>query len=251
MLLKRDLIFTPNGKSRPLHIWLPEDYDRSEERYPVMYFFDGHNLFSDADATYGRSWRLADFLRGWNKEMIVVGIECGHEGNERLVEYTPYPMRSSFLGHYDGTGHETLRFMAETLKPLIDAEFRTWPHREATGICGSSMGGLMSLYAAVKFNHVFGKAACVSSAVNNVMPNLLADIAACPMVQDTSIYLSVGENEGGGANSHWVQSCERLRRELEQRGTRTRLEVQPGGRHTEADWERLIPSFMGFLWQEG
>lgn len=248
MLLKQDLIFTPNGKHRPLFIWLPDDYDISTERYPVMYFFDGHNLFSDETATYGKSWGLKDFLEKWCKDMIVVGIECGHEGNERLVEYTPYRMDSDFLGHYDGTGHETLEFIANELKPMIDGSFRTWPHREATGICGSSMGGLMSLYGAVKFNHVFGKAACLSSAVGNVMPNLLYDIACCHLEQDTSIYLSVGEIEAGGMHSGWVRNNYELQEHLQMRGLRTKVEIQRGGRHTEADWEKLIPSFMHFLW---
>ena len=56
MIVKRDCIYTPKGKNRPLHIWLPEDYATSGKCYPVMYFFDGHNLFSNEDATYGKSW---------------------------------------------------------------------------------------------------------------------------------------------------------------------------------------------------
>lgn len=250
MRLKQDFIFTPNGKNRPLHIWLPDDYGSTEERYPVMYFFDGHNMFSDADATYGRSWHLADFLQQWDKQMIVVGIECGHEGNERLVEYTPYSMDSSFLGKYDGNGHETLRFIAEELKPVIDREFRTWPHREATGICGSSMGGLMSIYAAVKFNGTFGKAACLSSAIGDVMHLLREDILSAPMDSDTRVYLSIGGKEAGGVNSHWVQNNREIQRLLEQRGARTLLEVIPRGAHNEAAWEKRIPTFMRFLWQE-
>ncbi len=81
--------FGPAGADRRLHIWLPEGYENSEERYPVMYFFDGHNLFSDSMATYGKSWGLAGFLSRWHRQMIIVGIECSHEGNERLIEYCP------------------------------------------------------------------------------------------------------------------------------------------------------------------
>ena len=61
-VVKRDFVFTPNGKNRPLHIYLPAGYDESDERYPVMYFFDGHNLFYDEDATYGKSWGMKSFL---------------------------------------------------------------------------------------------------------------------------------------------------------------------------------------------
>lgn len=63
MVIKRDFTYTPKGASRPLHIWLPEGYHESDERYPVMYFFDGHNLFFDHDATYGKSWGLKGFWR--------------------------------------------------------------------------------------------------------------------------------------------------------------------------------------------
>ena len=79
MIIKRD--FSYYGVNRPLHIYLPENYDSTQERYPVMYFFDGHNLFYDADATYGKSWGLKNFLDGWDKNMIVVGMECSHVGN--------------------------------------------------------------------------------------------------------------------------------------------------------------------------
>ena len=91
MVIKRDFVYSPNGENRKLHIYLPDDYDMTDERYPVMYFFDGHNLFCDADATYGTSWGLKEFLDHWQKKMIVVGIECSHTGDERLHEYLPYP----------------------------------------------------------------------------------------------------------------------------------------------------------------
>ena len=165
MIVKRDFLYTPTGKNRPLHIWLPEEYDQSEERYPLMYFFDGHNLFLNEDATYGKSWGLKEYLENWSKPMIVVGIECGHEGEERLREYLPYPATGEHFGKIDGIGDETLRWMVEELKPVIDAEYRTWPFRECTGIAGSSMGGLMALYGAVHYNRWFSKAACISSAL--------------------------------------------------------------------------------------
>ena len=84
MIIKRDFIYTPKNKKRPIHIYLPDNYYETEERYPVMYYFDGHNLFYDEDATYGKSWGLKTFLDRWSKPMIIVGMECGHEGVERL-----------------------------------------------------------------------------------------------------------------------------------------------------------------------
>ena len=98
MVIKKDVLFTPANKTRGLHIYLPDNYNETNERYPVMYFFDGHNLFFDEDATYGKSWGLKDFLDGWGKDIIIVGLECGHEGNERLVEFCPYTFHGRFWG---------------------------------------------------------------------------------------------------------------------------------------------------------
>ena len=68
-VVKHDFVFTPKGKDRRLHIYLPAGYDESDERYPVMYFFDGHNLFYDEDATYGKSWGMKSYLDKCGKKI--------------------------------------------------------------------------------------------------------------------------------------------------------------------------------------
>ena len=146
MIIKRDFNYSPKGQNRQLHIYLPDDYYNSNERYPVMYFFDGHNLFYDSDATYGKSWGLKEFLDRWNKKMIIVGIECGHDGNERISEYLPYPCYGRYMRRFFALGSRTLEWIIWEIKPMIDREYRTYPQRECTGIAGSSMGGLMALY---------------------------------------------------------------------------------------------------------
>ncbi len=255
MLIKRDMLFGPAGKNRPLHIWLPDGYEGSAERYPVMYFFDGHNLFSDADATYGKSWGLAEFLQSWEKPIIIVGIECGHEGNERLYEYCPYHFQGGFWGDLVGTGGATMEFMARELKPMIDREYRTYSFREATAIGGSSMGGLMSLYAAIKYNDVYSKAACLSSSISPCMSSLRADIRGADIDQDTRVYLSWGTKEANSRRSHvgdyetpTARNNLDVAKMLEEKGARTRVVCQQGGGHSEASWEKLVPQFMDFLW---
>ena len=258
MLIKRDMLFTPAGKNRPLHIWLPDGYEDSAERYPVMYFFDGHNLFLDQDATYGKSWGLLEFLQSWEKPLIVVGIECGHEGNERLFEYCPYHFRGKFWGDLRGTGEQTMDFMAEELKPLIDREYRTLPSRENTAIGGSSMGGLMSLYAIVKYNSVYSKAACLSSAISPGMPSLRKDIREAAIDPDSRVYLSWGSKEAIGrrlskAGDYGTLTAKHnleLAHMLEEKGARTSVVCQRGGAHNEASWEKQVPGFMDFLWTE-
>ena len=257
MILKQDAYFTPSQDIRPLHICLPDSYDRSDERYPVLYMFDGHNLFFDSDATYGTCWGMKDFFDGWPKPMICVGIECSHRGRERLKEYCPYHFNDSYFGDLYGTGVQTLDWITGTLKPYIDRTFRTYSFREATGIAGSSMGGLMSLYAVIHYNKVFSKAACLSSTLTPCRQRMLDDIAAAPLDPDTRVYLSWGELEGRGAaeklndefDTYTARSNLDVNEALLLKSVTTRLYFQQGGGHCEADWAKQVPDFMDFLWR--
>lgn len=260
MIVKRDFTYTPTGQNRPLHIWLPDDYEQTQERYPVMYFFDGHNLFFDADATYGKSWGLKAFLEGWGKDIIIVGIECGHGKDERLSEYLPYPAQpGTFCDGIPVMGDATLRWMIGELKPVIDRDYRTWPFRECTGIAGSSMGGLMALYAAVHHNQWFSKAACISSSIGICMPALREDMDAHPINPDTKIYLSWGTKEAfGGVPDIWSEDLSSATYQWNQEtaskiaayGANAKIRCQIGGGHCENDWEKLVPEFMHILWSE-
>ena len=259
MIVKRDFIYTPKNVNRPLHIWLPENYGESTEKYPVMYFFDGHNLFLNEDATYGKSWGMKEFLESWGKEMIIVGIECGHDGQERLSEYLPYPAdEGSRFDIFEPRGKETMDWIVNEIKPMIDAEYRTWPFRECTAIGGSSMGGLMALYAAVHYNQWISKAACVSSAIGFCMGPLMQDMEESAISDDTRVYLSWGTREARNCPDPDVEDnasdtyCwnRRAADYLKSVGAVTKLHSQVGGGHCEADWERLVPTFMNFLWTE-
>ena len=259
MIIKRDFLYTPKGKNRPLHIHLPDDYFTSGEHYPVMYFFDGHNLFSDSDATYGKSWGMAAFLQDWPKKMIIVGIECGHEGYERLSEYLPYSAnKTSSFGKTIPMGSQTMDWIVEEIKPMIDREYRTIPFRECTAIGGSSMGGIMALYAGVHYNRWFSKAACISTAMGFCMRPLMADIKASDLSADTRFFLSWGTHEAYGiedptredtTSKTYGWHC-RVREGLEKKNVQTALFCQVGGYHCEASWEQQVPLFMDYLWMQ-
>lgn len=259
MIIKRDFIYTPKGTNRPLHIYLPNNYFESEQRYPVMYFFDGHNLFFDEDATYGKSWGLKEFLDSWEKEMIVVGIECGHDGQERLSEYLPYSAdKKSHFASFEPKGDETMQWILSEVKPLIDLEYRTIPFRECTGIAGSSMGGLMALYAVVHYNRWFSKGGCVSSAIGFCMRPLMSDLRKNKISPDTRVYLSWGSREAHGIkdpeqddrSSKTYSWNKKVADYLKSEKATVNMYCQVGGGHCEADWEKLVPSFMNFLWTE-
>lgn len=259
MIIKRDFIYTPKGTNRPLHIYLPNDYFESGERYPVMYFFDGHNLYNNEDATYSKSWGLKDFLDSWEKKIIVVGIECGHDGEERLSEYLPYPAnKTSPFAKFQPMGDETMQWILSEVKPLIDLEYRTIPFRECTGIAGSSMGGLMALYAVVHYNRWFSKGGCVSSAIGFCMRPLMADMRKSPLSPDTRIYLSWGTREAHGIRNpeqddHTSKTYgwnKKVADYARSRDAAVKMHCHVGGGHCEADWEKLVPTFMNFLWTE-
>ncbi len=258
MIIKKEMIYTPKNEIRMLHIYLPDHYDYTNEQYPVMYFYDGHNLYNNEDATYGKSWGLKEFLQSWSKDMIVVGIECTHEGEERLNEYSPYPV--TFRNNLRETplGKETVEWIIHDIKPMIDQTYRTYPFRECTGIAGASMGGLMALYALTHYNQYFSKAGCLSSSIGFCLEPLMNGIKHSSIDPDTRVYLSWGTKEAHGIKNIWEEDThsftyqwnKQVAQYLETLNTRVKLECQVGGAHGEADWEKLVPSFMNFLWLE-
>ena len=258
MIIKRNFIYTPTGKDRTLHIYLPDNYETSDEHYPVMYFFDGHNLFYDEDATYGKSWGLKNFLDYWKKNIIIVGIECGHDGDERLSEYLPYPAVIGYFTRYNVMGNATMEWIINEIKPMIDREYRTYPFRECTAIGGSSMGGIMALYGVIHYNQWISKAACISTAMGFCMPGLMKDLYESYINPDTRIYLSWGTKEAYGlkdtlkedVTSITYKNHKKVHDYLWHKEANARMYCQVGGGHCEADWEKLVPDFMNYLWLE-
>ena len=256
MIQKCEVNFTPANEMRTLHIYLPDDYETSGEHYPVMYFFDGHNLFFNEDATYGKSWGLKEFMDSWEKKLIIVGVTCSM--TDRLVEYCPYHFTKGFLGEIVGTGDTTIRWMLEELKPVIDRDYRTIPFRECTAIGGSSMGGIMALYAGIHYNQWISKTACISTAMGFCMPALMKDLKESYIDPDTRIYLSWGTKEAYGIENIWQEDIssityrnhKKVHDKLWEKGANARMDCQVGGGHCEADWEKLVPFFMNYLWRE-
>ena len=257
MVIKRDIYYPPADSNRKLHIYIPGNYYQSDERYPVMYMFDGHNLFFDWDATYGKSWGFYNFLESWDKPMILVGMECSHIGDQRLNEYSPYT-RHMFGRDLTGMGDQTFQWLIHDIKPMVDREYRTYPQRLATGLGGSSMGGIMTVYGMIRYNSIFSKGAAVSTGVYWNIADFRADLKKSSVEEDTRLYLSWGELESGRAphggspeyDTREAKSVYRLEAELQAKGMRTYHYFQWGGRHCEEDWEKQVPVFMNWLWKE-
>ena len=236
------------AKPRRLYIYLPKDYEVSDRRYPVLYMFDGHNVFYNSHATYGKSWGMKEYLQKTKLPLIVVGIESNREGR-RLSEYSPWDFSRREVGFVPGRGQVTMDWIVKTLKSSVDAEFRTLPDREHTMIAGSSMGGLITVYAAVAYNDVFSRAAALSPCFF-LLPREVAALIKekAPLAQPTRIYMDYGSAEWNGkCKGHWAEMFRTAAR-LSRAGAYTAARVVPGAVHNEAAWEKRIPVFMDYLY---
>lgn len=234
-------------KTRRAYIYLPASYSREpDKRYPVMYMFDGHNVFFDSDATYGKSWGMGSYMDKSKKQLIIVAVECNHEGNKRLQEYSPVTFDNATLGKIRGRGKTYMQWLTGTLKPYIDANYRTLPDREHTIICGSSMGGLMALYGACAYNHVFQRAACLSPSLWVSTGQVLEMVAGAKIKNDTCIYMDYGSRElsnHGDSMGMLTAVCHVLM----MKKVNLTMRIVPDGTHSEASWEKQIPVFMECL----
>ena len=233
---------------RRAYVYLPTMYkDQPRRRFPVLYMFDGHNVFFDSHATHGKSWGLGEYLDFLDVPIIVAAVECNHHpDNGRLSEYSPYDFTDPEFGPVTGRGEITMEWLANTFKPLIDRRFRTSPWREHTFIAGSSMGGLMSLYAVTKYNELFSRAAALSPHIWADKERVLQLIRTTPLTPDTVIYMDWGSEEFGG-DKNMTHDLRRLVDVLLDKGVHLTSRVVPGGEHSEASWERQIPFFMETL----
>ena len=161
MLLNENIYIESFKLRRTLPMYLPAEI-QPDERFPVIYMFDGHRLFNDSDATDGESWGIKDALDTHNQRVNVAGIECNHEGNVRLCEFSPYSFKDKFFGEVTGRGKTTIVWMCETLKPCLDAKFPTKPDKGYTAIGGGSMGGLVSVCGLAARSDIFSMGMCVS-----------------------------------------------------------------------------------------
>ena len=97
-------------------------------RFPVLYMFDGHNLFDDAEATYGKSWGLLEYMEATRTPLIIAAVECNHDpAGGRIIEYCPYTCTMPDFGLIKGKGKATMDFFATEFKPYIDANYPTLP----------------------------------------------------------------------------------------------------------------------------
>lgn len=178
----------------------------------------------------------------------MIGIECNHEGWERLSEFSPYDFKTRETGKINGKGKLFLKWMSDDLKPMIDQKYRTLRKRKNTYLGGSSMGGLMALYGILHYNDVYSKAACLSPTLSPLFDTFINDLPA-HIDSNTSIYMSYGSNEFRTKK----EMTAGLVRMLHLNNWMSRQHIQcsshlmADGSHQEASWEKEIPLFISDL----
>lgn len=235
-------------EERNAYIYLPESYAHDPNRYyPVLYMFDGHNVFFDSDATYGKCWGMKEYMDYTNTQMIIAAVECDHSpDNGRLKEYSPFCFSDPKFGKIQGKGRLTMEWLVHTFKKEIDSRFRTLSDRAHTFIAGSSMGGLMSLYAVLEYNRYFSRAAALSPSIWTNPDKIDYMVRHAALRPDTVLYMDYGSGEMKGRAS--VGRCfGKLAALLIEKGVMVDSRIVPGGSHCEASWEKQIPFFMNTL----
>jgi predicted alpha/beta superfamily hydrolase len=230
------------GNARDILAYLPPSYDQSDRRYPVVYMHDGQNLF-DPKTSFAGEWHVDGVLDQASQEgveAIVIGIP--NMGPDRASEYSPFDDPK----HGPGKGDAYLGFIIDTLKPIVDVDFRSEPGREQTGIAGSSMGGLISLYAFFRRSDVFGFAGVMSPALwygRRAIFGFLDEAAHVP----GRIYVDVGTREG----KEELNDVARVRDRLTTMGYRLGHDllyiVDRGAGHNESAWASRLGKEMRFL----
>jgi predicted alpha/beta superfamily hydrolase len=255
-------VYSPElDNARDILVYLPPSYHRADRHYAVIYMQDGQNLF-DNETSFAGEWGVDETMEALaydeGLEAIIVAIPNG--GPRRIDEYTPF--RDRRLG--GGRGDDYLRFLIHTLKPHIDRDFRTLPTRRFTGILGSSLGGLIALYAFFRYPAVFGFAGVMSPSLwfaGEAIYNFVESAGYYP----GKIYLDAGTRELGEdsnngllhratASRRYYASVRRMKALLVRKGYRPMRDLmhveEKWAGHSESSWGRRLPPALRFLLRE-
>ena len=172
--------------TKKIWVYLPKDYINSTKRYSVLYMHDAQNLF-DSKTSYAGEWNIDEKLDSINAELIVIGIEHGND--KRMDELTPFKNDKYGGGNADAY----LEFIVKTLKLQVDQKYRTKTKKKNTLIMGSSLGGLVSYYAILKYPKVFGKAGIFSPSF--WFSDKIFDLTENTQKIKSKVYFLCGDNE--------------------------------------------------------
>jgi predicted alpha/beta superfamily hydrolase len=239
-------------RTRRIWLYLPPGYEQSTARYPVLYMHDGQNLFDVSTTAYGEEWGVDETLNALiakgKAPCIVVGIDNG--GITRMSEYNPYKFTwkdSTNNITFASEGNEYISFLINTLKPYIDSRYRTLTGKEHTIVAGSSMGGLISYYAALKYPAVFGKVGIFSPAFwTSPSIALYTDTSAAK--NNAKYFFYAGAKEGAA----YVTDMNNIMEKLGANSSAMVYSViDEEGEHNERYWRKWFAEFYSWISADG
>ena len=233
-------------RKRKVWVYLPPDYETSTKRYPVIYMQDGQNLFNE-QTSFSGEWKVDETMNALfnagDYGAIIVAVENG--GWRRLDEYSPWYNNQLEAG---GEGEKYAEFLVKTLKPYVDASYRTLPAKEYTGIIGSSMGGLITHYIAMEYQNVFSKVGVLSPSFwfSN---EAFSHTTSKGKRGDLKYYTIAGQGEGS-------EMLGGLNKMIDVMGTigfgsnDIRKIIHPDGKHDEGYWAREFGNAYKWLFSD-
>jgi predicted alpha/beta superfamily hydrolase len=243
-IINSDFPMKSLNTTRRIWIYLPMNYETSDEKYPVLYMHDGQNLF-DVLTSYSGEWGVDETMQKLEKEgklkLIIVGIDNG--GNARNDEYTPW--KNDEYGGGNGAAYG--KFIVEELKPFIDKNYQTKPDKNNTGTMGSSLGGLISMYLGMEYPKIFGKIGAFSPAFW-WSEQCEKKVENQGLIPNTKIYLNAGL-----AEHKWITSgTKRMEKTLQKVGySNEKLTTKyiEGGTHSEKFWQSQFEDAVLWLFE--
>ncbi|MCA9242465.1 MAG: alpha/beta hydrolase [Phycisphaerales bacterium] len=249
-------VYSPQlDNTRDVLVYLPPGYDAEKNsRYPVLYMHDGGNLFDARTSFLGIEWNVDETAERLinAREIEPVIIVAIYNTPDRMDEYAP--VRDARYGG-GGDGDKYVEFVVETVKPLIDKTYRTKPGRDDTAIAGSSMGGLISLYACFRRPDVFSRCAALSPSLQWQDGWLVDYVRTNKSAFKPRLWFDMGTREGrsngrAGAGPE-IENCRRLRQTLIGMGYQQQRDFEyvevEGGEHNEAAWSARFDDVLRYL----
>lgn len=242
------------SNDRAVIVYLPAGYEANKrKRYPVFYMHDGQNLFDGATSFIpGQEWRVDETAQvliasGRAEPLIIVGI---YNTPDRVNEYT-----AAQDPKYKTGGKADLygRMIVEELKSFIDSNYRTLKGPKHTGLGGSSLGGLASLYLTLKYSNVFGRAAVVSPSVWFANKQIVHYVEALPKKPNVRIWMDMGTREGKDSEGAQkaISDARLLKGTLIKKGWKSGKDLNyfeaEGAEHNEKAWAARLPEILTFL----
>jgi len=254
----KSLFIETTKNQRRIRVLLPKNYHDSTQKYPVLYMHDGQNLFDDKTSYDNQSWGISESITNLVEkkiinDLIVVGID---NSDQRLLEYSPWKASPEVtkMSGFDtgGLGDIYAEFVVKTLKPFIDANYRTLNSYENTMIAGSSMGAYISAYIAVKYPNIFQYVGVFSLASWFNEDAFLDFLNNSKIDSNQKYFISIGSKESSSDsisdfNEIYLNNSRNLLALLKQKNVSDILYIETDDIHHESAWKKVFVDFIRFV----